>query len=95
MRKPWSLLSTKWRSWHDASSKPCWLHLAELFSNYEAKLTAGYSQSYSKGTNAGVTVATTEGQHATVTAGKLSVLRVELTASDLSLHYRTVFNNGR
>ena len=86
MRTPWSLLSTKWRSWHDAYSELCWFHLAELFSNYEAKLTAGYSQSYSKGTNAGVTVATTEGQHATVTAGKLSVLRVELTASDLSVH---------
>ncbi|KAA6424766.1 MAG: hypothetical protein FRX49_05433 [Trebouxia sp. A1-2] len=43
----------------------------EIMSDYEAKLTAGYSQTYSKGTNAGVTVSVEDGQHGTVTAGTL------------------------
>lgn len=46
--------------------------LAEIMSDYEAKLTAGYSQTYSKGTNAGVTVSVEDGQHGTVTAGDSS-----------------------
>ena len=44
---------------------------AEFLDYYEAKLTAGYSQTYTSGQNAGVTVSTQQGQHATVTAGKL------------------------
>ncbi|DBA80482.1 TPA: hypothetical protein ACH3X2_007409 [Trebouxia sp. C0005] len=44
---------------------------AKIMSDYEAKLTAGYSQTYSKGTNAGVTVSVEDGQHGTVTAGTL------------------------
>ena len=44
---------------------------AEFLTAYEAKLTAGYSETYTTGQNAGVTVSTQQGQHATVTAGKL------------------------
>ena len=51
-------------------SPACMLH-AEFLTAYEAKLTAGYSETYTSGQNAGVTVSTQQGQHATVTAGKL------------------------
>ncbi len=46
--------------------------IAEIMSAYEAKLTAGYSETYSNGTNAGVTVDVSDGEHGTVTAGTLS-----------------------
>ncbi|KAL3158493.1 hypothetical protein ABBQ38_010725 [Trebouxia sp. C0009 RCD-2024] len=44
---------------------------AKFLTAYEAKLTAGYSETYTSGQNAGVTVSTQQGQHATVTAGTL------------------------
>ena len=44
---------------------------AEILKDYEAKLTAGYSETYTRGTNAGVTVAAKEGEHATVNSGTL------------------------
>ena len=43
---------------------------AEILSSYEAKLTASYSETYTQGTNAGVTVAVTDGEHGTVTSGE-------------------------
>lgn len=43
---------------------------AEILSDYEAKLTASYSQSYSAGTNAGITVAVPTNNHGTVTRGE-------------------------
>ncbi len=43
---------------------------AEILSDYEAKLTASYSESYSAGTNAGITVAVPTGSHGTVTRGE-------------------------
>ena len=51
---------------------------AEILKDYEAKLTAGYSESYSKGTNAGVTVNVKNGEHGTVTAGELGKMRLVL-----------------
>ncbi len=43
---------------------------AEILSDYEAKLTASYSQTYSAGTNAGITVAVPTGSHGTVIRGE-------------------------
>lgn len=55
----------------DSMHVTCCCLAAEFLSDYEAKLTAGYSQTYTSGQNAGVTVTTQTGQHGTVTAGML------------------------
>ena len=49
------------------------MRCAEILKDYEAKLTAGYSQTYTRGQNAGVTVTAEDGQHATVTSGRLTL----------------------
>ena len=58
---------------------------AEIMSEYEAKLTAGYSQTYTRGKNAGVSVTALDGQHATVTSGmqlqSLLMIRMQVCKS--------------
>ena len=51
---------------------------AEIFSNYEAKLTAGFSQTYTAGTNTGISVTAQPYQHGTVTRGHSSSYSCEL-----------------
>ena len=43
---------------------------AEIFSNYEAKLTAGFSQTYTAGINTGISVTAQPYQHGTVIRGQ-------------------------
>lgn len=47
----------------------CAAFFAEILSDYETKLTGGFSQTYTRGTNTGVTIHADYGQHATVTSG--------------------------
>ena len=61
---------------------------AEILKDYEAKLTAGYSESYSKGTNAGVTVNVKDNEHGTVTAGGLQQAQRTTYAHDCQQSFR-------
>ncbi|DBB17571.1 TPA: hypothetical protein ACH3X3_002626 [Trebouxia sp. C0006] len=62
---------------------------AKILSDYEAKLTASYSQSYSAGTNAGITVAVPTGSHGTVTREILGLYSAALT-----IGYSQTFTSG-
>ncbi len=46
------------------------LLIAEFLKDYEVKLTAGYSETYTVGQNAAVTVDSTQGIHVTAKAGE-------------------------
>ena len=48
----------------------CILVIAEILGDYESKLTAGFSHTYTRGTNTAMTVHADYGQHATVTSGE-------------------------